>query len=207
VIVRSSLLKILATCLAAVCVTRAVAEEHRFAGRTREEWVGELDSGNRRQRSHAAWALSQFAVQEAGPQNTMVWLNELYLLVESDSPSVRYWGLVGLGQFLPKLAANHPARATAVQVLATSLKDQSPGARLAAAEALARAGQTSTALPVLVAALKDPQEATRIQAAMALENLGESARAALPEIKAATSDVSEYVKRISLRTVGKLEQP
>ena len=203
-IVRSSLL---ALCLAAVCWEGAVAEQPRFAGRTREEWVGILDSGNRRQRSHAAWALSQFAVQEAGPQNTMVWLNELYLLVESDSPSVRYWGLVGLGTFLTKLDASHPARATAIQVLAASLKDQSPGARLAAAEALARTGQSRMALPVLIAGLRDAQEATRIQAAMALENLGESARAALPEIKAATADASEYVKRISSRTVGKLEQP
>lgn len=203
-IVRSSLLAI---CLAAGCLASAVAEEPRFAGRTREQWVAVLDSGNRRQRNHAAWALSQFAVQEAGPQNTMLWLNELYILIESDSASVRYWGLIGLGQFLTKIDASHPARATAVQVLAASLKDRSPGARLAAAEALGRAGQSAKALPVLVEALKDPQDAIRIQAAMALENLGEAARPALPELNAATSDTSEYVKRISSRTVGKLAGP
>src|SRR5687768_3876967 len=133
-IARSSLV---AMCLVAVWSAGLLAEEARFAGRTREEWVAVLDSGSRRQRTHAAWALSQFAAQQAGPQNTMLWLNELYLLVESDSPSVRYWGLNGLGQFLTKIDPAHPARATAVQVLADSLKDKSPGARLAAAEALA----------------------------------------------------------------------
>ena len=199
---RSSLVAI---CLAAVWSAGLVAEETRFTGRTREEWVAVLDSGSRRQRSHAAWALSQFAVQEAGPQNTMLWLNELYLLVESDSPSVRYWGLVGLGQFLTKIDAGHPARDTAVQVLSAGLKDRSPGARLAAAEALGRAGQGNKALPVLVAALADSQEATRIQAVMALENLGQTAQPALPELKAAMTDASEYVKRISARAVGKLE--
>jgi HEAT repeat protein len=196
---------LLALCAGSLCPLWAAAEEPRFVGRTREEWTAVLDSGSRRQRSQAAWALSQFAVQEAGPQNTMVWLNELYLLIESDSPTVRYWGLTGLGQFLTKIDASHPARDTALQVLMDSLKDRSPAARIAAAEALGRAGRPGRALPVLTDALQNPQEAIRIQAVKALENLGPAARPVLAELQAATTDTSEYVKRISTRTVATLE--
>jgi HEAT repeat protein len=181
------------------------ADEPRIIGRTRQDLVRELESGSRRQRVHAAWALSQLAVQQAGPDDTMVWLNELYLLVESDSSSVRYWGLVGLGQFLSKLDRNHPARATAVKVLTEALADRSLAARVAAAESLALAGQPRDALPVLIDAMKSPQESVRIQAVSALERLGSSAAPARATLQAAAEDASEYVKRISTRALQRLE--
>lgn len=181
-------------------------EEPRFLGRTRREWVATYESGGRRERSHAAWAISNFAVEQVGPTNTTLWLNELCLLAESESPPVRYWGVLGLGRLLPKLEENSAARETAVAAIQSAMKDKSDGPRLAAAEALGRAGRVDAALPVLVAAMSSPQEAARIQAASALANLGSAARPALATLQAATTDPSEYVKRISTRAVAALEK-
>ncbi len=180
-------------------------EEPQYLGRTRQEWVAAYESGGRRERTHAAWAISNFAVEQVGPTNTTLWLNELCLLAESESPPVRYWGVLGLGRLLSKLEADPTARETALAALGAAMKDKSDGPRLAAAEALGRAGRVDTALPVLVAAMSSPQEAARIQAITALANLGSAARPALTTVQAATTDPSEYVKRISTRTVAALE--
>lgn len=181
-------------------------EEPRFLDRTRQEWVAAYESGGRRERLHAAWAISNFAVEQVGPTNTTLWLNELCLLAESESPSVRYWGILGLGRLLPKLEENSTAHETAVAAIQSAMKDKSDGPRLAAAEALGRAGRVDAALPVLVAAMSSPQEAARVQAASALANLGSAARPALAALQAATTDPSEYVKRISMRAVAALEK-
>jgi HEAT repeat protein len=182
----------------------ARGEEPQFVGRTRQQWVAEYDAGGEQQRSHAAWALSQFAVQQAGAADSMLWLNQLVQLVESNSPTVRYWGLTGLGQFLGKLDADHLARATGRDALQNSLNDTSASARVVAAEALARLGKPQSALPVLVAAMQSPQESVRIQATSALASLGETARPALPTLQRATTDDSEYVKRIASRAIARL---
>lgn len=182
----------------------ARADEPQYVGRTRQQWVAEYDAGGEQQRSHAAWALSQFAVQQAGAADSMLWLNQLIQLVESNSSTVRYWGLTGLGQFLGKLDADHPACASALAVLQDSLKDTSASARVVAAEALARSGRPQAALPVLVEAMQHPQESVRIQATSALASLGEAARPALPTLQRATTDDSEYVKRIAARTIARL---
>ena len=55
------------------------------------------------------------------------------------------------------------------------------------------------------AAMSDPQDAVRIQAIAALEKLGESARPGEATLRAATTDSSEYVKRISTRALIKLD--
>jgi hypothetical protein len=183
------------------------AEEPRFLGRTRQEWVSALESSGRRERTHAAWAISQFAVDEVGPTNTMLWLNELCLLAESESPTIRYWGVLGIGRLLQKVEPGHPARTTAIAALTTVLKDQSPGPRVAAAEALAVAGQAGEALPVLVLAMSSPQESVRIQAVSSLEKLGPAVQPAVATLEAATSDSSEYVKRIAGRALAKLKGP
>jgi HEAT repeat protein len=85
------------------------------------------------------------------------------------------------------------------------LDDKAAAPRLAAAAAIGQLGQAGKALPVLVAAMKDPQDATRIQAVAALELLGAAARPAEPTLRAATTDSSEYVKRISARALEKLQ--
>jgi hypothetical protein len=181
------------------------ADEPRFLGRTRKDWVGELDaSAGRRRRTHAAWALAQMAEREAGPTDTMVWLNELFLLCEDESASVRYWGQLGVQRFVGELPPNHPARASTIKLLNDAAADSSQAARIVAAQTLAQLGHADQALEVLVDALQNPQESVRIQAIAALEQLGPAARPAIDSIRAATSDSSEYVKRISTRALESL---
>jgi HEAT repeat protein len=194
-----------ATLIATFSNSTLKAQEPRFLGRTRQEWVAAYESGGRRERTHAAWAISNFALEQIGPTNTTLWLNELCLLAESESPSVRYWGVLGLGRLLPKLKDDPTARETTLAALGAAIRDRSDGPRLAAAEALGREGRVDAAMPVLLAAMNSPQEATRIQAITALANLGSAARPALDTLQAATTDPSEYVKRISTRAVAALE--
>jgi HEAT repeat protein len=198
-------LLISAVCLLAGAANTARADEPRFLGRTRKEWVSELEaSAGRRRRSHAAWALAQMADREAGPTGTMVWLNELFLLCEDESSTVRYWGQLGVQNFALKLPPNHPARASTIKLLMDAATDSSLAARIVAAKTLAQMGHADQGLEVLVDALQDPQESVRIQAIAALEKLGPTARPAEAALRVATSDPSEYVKRIATRALETL---
>jgi HEAT repeat protein len=183
------------------------AAEPLFLGRTRQDWVDQLDSGQRRLRAPAAWAIQQFALDEINRENELVWLNELLLLTESNSSTARYWGTVGLGRMIDKLPAESPARTTAFKALPTLLEDGSPAVRIAAADALLSAPDRTSALAVLVELLAHPQEAVRIQAVTALERWGDDARPAAGALQKATIDASEYVKRISSRSLAKLAAP
>jgi HEAT repeat protein len=166
--------------------------------------VDQLESGQRRQRSHSAWAIQQFAVEQIGARDELVWLNELLLLTENPNPSARYWGTVGLGRIVTRLPAESAARAKALEALPTLFDDSSPAVRVAAADALLPAADRTAALGVLVEMLAHPQEAVRIQAATALERWGEAARPGQSAILKATNDTSEYVKRIAARAAKKL---
>ena len=184
-----------------------LADEPQFLGRTREQWIAMLESGDRRHRTYSAWAIAEFAVEQTDAQNAMVWLNELLILTESTTGfAVRYWGAVGLGRAASKLDSDHPARVKAVEVLQQLLTDTSLGVRLAAAEWLGRLGRTRRALPVLVSAMSNSEEAVRVQAVAALEQWGPAARPAIETLRAATKDSSEYVKRISTRALQRLEE-
>jgi|GEM_PF-1397537 len=192
-------------CLALAISGRTAADEPQFLGRTKMQWIDSLEAGQRRQRSQAAWALQEFAVREVNDDNSLVWLNELLLLSENGSPSVRYWGAFGIGRFIGKLDAHVPARVKALEALPALLKDPYPAVRIAAADALLPASDRAAALAVLTQSLADPQEAVRIQAATALERWGELARPATATLRKATSDPSEYVKRIATRALEPLE--
>jgi len=193
-------------CMMPVMTGLVTAEEPRFLGRTRLEWIDGL-ALSRRQRSHAAWAIQEFAVGQADRENGLLWLNELLLLTESPtSPSVRYWGTLGLGRLCQKLEPTAPARIKAQEALPLLLKDLSPAVRIAAADALLPATDKAAALALLVESLSHPQEAVRIQAIMALERWGEAARPAVASLRQATTDSSEYVKRISTRALEKLDR-
>ncbi|MCI0359153.1 MAG: HEAT repeat domain-containing protein [Planctomycetaceae bacterium] len=184
----------------------ASAQEPQFLGRTRMQWIDALESGQRRQRGHAAWAIQEFAIQQLASDNALLWLNELLLLTEShSSPSARYWGTFGLGRLIGKLEGNVPARVKALESLPRLLQDTSPAVRIAAADALRQSTDRAAALAVLVESLSHPQDAVRIQAAAALERWGEAARPAAARLEQATSDPSEYVKRIATRTLARLE--
>jgi HEAT repeat protein len=55
--------------------------------------------------------------------------------------------------------------------------------------------------------MESPQESVRIQAVAALAKLGPAARQAVATLTAATTDPSEYVKRISSRALAQLGEP
>jgi HEAT repeat protein len=182
------------------------AAEPTFQGRTRRQWVDQMEGGQRRQRSHAAWALQQFAFEQVSTENELVWLNELLLLTESNSSSAaRYWGAIGLGRMIVKLPDSSPARAKASEALPSLFADTSSAVRIAAADALLPTANRQSALAVLVAGLSHPQEAVRIQAATALDRWGQEARPASEALAKATTDSSEYVKRISTRALARLQ--
>ena len=186
--------------------TPAIGQE-AFLGRTVEQWSASLAGGKGQERVEAAWALAQIAGREAGSFGDHIQFAELVKLVSDSDPSVRYWGVLGLAGYARQLKANDGGRGAAINTLGPLLEDKAPAPRIAAAAALGQLGQAEKVLPVLVAAMSDPQEATRIQAIAALEQLGPAARPAEKTIRAATSDSSEYVKRISERAVKKLDAP
>ena len=91
-----------------------------------------------------------------------------------------------------------------VNTLLPVLDDKSAAPRIAAAEVLGLFGRVDKALPILESAMNDPQESVRIQAVAALEKLGSAARPAEKTLQKATSDSSEYVKRISQRALNRM---
>ncbi|MDX1948609.1 MAG: hypothetical protein SFU86_24695 [Pirellulaceae bacterium] len=195
--------------LVALCALPALsAAEPQLLGRTRDQWLADLDPNvDRRKRTLAAWALSEMAVQQAEGPDKLIWLNELLLLCEDESGTIRYWALAGVRRFALKLPADHAGRATAVTLFSDALIDSSVACRIVAAEGLTVLGAADKGLPVLVGTLANPQEAARIQAVSALERLGDTAQPAEQALQAATKDSSEYVKRISSRALEKLQPP
>jgi hypothetical protein len=204
---RSARFAVAALLLVLLGVGIATADNSRFLGRTHEDWAKALQSDDGQEYTQAAWALCQIAVAGAGTPSGKQGLDDLCLLARSDRPTVRYWGVLGLGRFVAQTQVGQAERTTARAALEAALKDETSGARLAAAEALALAGESNKGLPVLIEAMESPQESVRIQAVAALAKLGPAARPALATLKAATTDSSEYVKRISSRALAQLGEP
>jgi hypothetical protein len=96
--------------------------------------------------------------------------------LEDPDPAVRHWGAVALGT-LKKDAA------PAVPALERLLEDPSPVVRIAAAEALCRAGRPAKAVPVVAAELPSADVWTPLHAAIALQHVGGDARPALPAVR------------------------
>jgi HEAT repeat protein len=178
--------------------------EDAFLGRSLDQWSAAFTSTEGQQRVHAAWAIAQLTSHSAGGPNDQVHFAELVKLVSDGDATVRYWGVQGFDAFAQRLAGKDAGQTAVVNTLEPLLTDKSPAPRIAAASALGALGKADKALPVLVAAMSDPQDAVRIQAVAALERLGSAARPAEATLKAATSDSSEYVKRISERALSQL---
>jgi HEAT repeat protein len=193
----------LAAAMALLIVGGASAQD-AFLGRTAEQWSAAVAGGQGQQRVEAAWALAQIASREAGGPGDHIPFAELVKLISDSDPSVRYWGVLGLAGYAQQLKAGDSGRGAAIGALSPLLEDQAAAPRIAAAAGLGQLGQTDKALRVLVAAMSDPQDATRIQAVAALEQLGPAARPAEQTLRDATTDSSEYVKRISERALRKL---
>lgn len=167
-----------------------------FLGRSAKEWLVRFESPQPQQRAEAAWAIAQLAIDS--PDDPQI------LLVHGDA-TVRFWGVQGLQRIVRNARDNDPRRARVSMALRPVLSDSSPAVRIAAAETLALVGDAHESLRVLVESMSHPQEAVRIQAVAALEKLGEAARPAEATLRAATTDPSEYVKRISTRALQKLD--
>jgi HEAT repeat protein len=176
--------------------------QEKFLSRSVEEWSGALTSSSGPQRMHAAWAIAQLAGRQAGGPSDQIHFAELVKLISDSDPTVRYWGVMGLAGFAQRKEGG--GQTAVINTLQPLLEDKSPASRIAAAQTLGQLGHAKEALPVLVAAMDSPQESVRIQAVAALEKLGPAARPAEATLRSATSDSSEYVKRISSRAVEAL---
>jgi HEAT repeat protein len=192
--------------LAALLLSQAQGShaDDTFLGRSLDQWSAAFTSSEGQQRVHAAWAIAQFTARSAGGPKDQGHLAELVKLAGNGDATVRYWGVQGLDAYAQRLGANDAGQTAVVNTLQPLLADKSPAPRIAAACALGALGKTEKALPVLVAAMSDPHDAVRIQAVAALERLGTAARPAQDTLKVATSDSSEYVKRISERALSQL---
>lgn len=170
--------------------------KREFLGRSPEQWLARLQSQQPQERIEAAWALAQLAPGE--PQLAVK-------LLGSEDSTARYWGLQGLQRAVRDGSQLESVQKIAHDAFLPLLADESPAVRIAAAETLVLLGDPDRAIPSLVEALNHPQDAVRIQAVAALEKLGKAARPAEKRLHAATSDSSEYVKRISTRALQKLK--
>jgi len=189
-----------------LCGLNAVAgAQETFLGRSLDAWGEAVTSADQQKRSQAAWAIAQLAGKaERGPGD-QVCFAELVKLTSDGDATVRYWGVVGLGSYGQRGGVKDGGQTAVVNTLMPLLDDKSAAPRIAAAEVLGLFGRVDKALPILEAAMNDSQESVRIQAVAALEKLGSAARPAQETLRKATSDSSEYVKRISQRAVVSLE--
>ena len=174
--------------------------EEAFLGRSMDEWNEQFASSEGQKRVYAAWAIAQIAGQAQGEKD----LINLARLVHDGDTTVRYWGALGLDSFQKAASGDKRRIDVLADILQPLLGDKSAAPRIAAAQALAMMGQTEKALPILIAAMDDPQDSVRIQAVAALEKLGPGSRPAISTLEKATSDSSEYVKRISERSLVSL---
>lgn len=132
-----------------------------------------------------------------GPNAT----SEYVKYLEDLNPVIRYWATVGLHasyKFPVDMAFAGPA-------MQTRLQDPSVIVRIAAAQALCDWGQEKDTLPLLVQALKHPADKVRLFAVIALDKIGEKARPALTQIRAATEDSDDYVKRVATTVLNRLQ--
>jgi HEAT repeat protein len=118
-------------------------------------------------------------------------------------PTIRYWAVLGCVMLKEKCA---PAK----EALVAAIGDSSPHVRVVAAEALCRIGEADRALPVLTQhLLKHENAKIRLQAANSLDHLGMLAKPAWAQIRMATQDQDDYVKRATRYTAAILagEEP
>jgi HEAT repeat protein len=175
-----------------------------FLGRSAEEWNKQFASSDAQKRVYAAWAIAELPAVTADVAARQDRFESLNKLIHDADATVRYWGVLGLGRYAKKSSANEISEKKVSEALLPLLNDKSSAPRIAAAEAVCLLGQAEKGLPVIVAAMNDPQDSVRIQAAAALEKLGPAARPAISTLEKATSDSSEYVKRISERSLAAL---
>lgn len=110
-------------------------------------------------------------------------LPQLIERLGDDDVGVRFWAANGLANLGSKAA-------TAIDELTEALSDPSADVRVAAAQALCRAGRPGLGLPVLTNLVQHGRPWIRLSAANAIDYLGENARPAIPIMQKAMRDQS-----------------
>lgn len=121
--------------------------------------------------------------------------------ISSSDATVRYWGAMAI----LRNVGDSPQSVELLAIATSFLDDSSAAVQIVAAEAIALSSESESGFSRLASLCKHPQEAVRIQAIAAIERLGPEAESLRATIFEATSDSSEYVKRISTRTLAKLD--
>jgi arylsulfatase A-like enzyme len=160
---------------------------------------GAAAEGYEASRDDAAYPLEQILdLADVVTHRDVLGLQKAVGAMRSENESMRYWGAVGCVMLGEKAAG---ARAT----LLALLDDRSAAVRVVAAEALVRIGEADRALPVLQTLLLKHEDArVRLQAANSLDHLGALAKPAWAQIKMATNDKDDYVKRATRYTAAVL---
>lgn len=126
-------------------------------------------------------------------------LEGLMKAMADTAPAVRFVAAMALGDLGEEAEV-------AAEVLRGAIEAGPAYVRVAAARALCLMGLVEEGLPVLREELRNQdQEVVRHYAAMALEDIGEAARPALDDLRAATKDKYDLVKRVATRTSEILE--
>jgi len=157
-----------------------------------DPWQARLDTSNLRKR---LWKLK--ALDHKGVNAVYSYLPYL----DDAKPSIRYWAVVGLhasGRFAGDVAF-------AKSAVKARLVDSSVVVRIAAAHALCDWGAERDGLPVLAAALKHPTDKARMFAIVALDRLGMKAAPLRNHIQAAAEDSDDYVKRVALTVLSRVD--
>lgn len=160
-------------------------EMHRRAEGSTQYEVGQ---------SEEAYPLNRILpVAELAGERDAANLPALLKLLDDDEPTVRWWATLGL------LMLGEQAR-PAASALVSSLADESPLVRVAAAESLFQLGMADQARAALIDALSDPTPFVRLRAIDALYRMGSHAKPAMPAISGATLEgiyPAEYVNRMT----------
>lgn len=157
---------------------------------------GEVGEGYVDSRDDAKYPLVEImALADIAARGDRAGLPMLRKSLRHANPTMRYWAATGL-VILGKSAV--PAQGD----LLTGAKDMSPAVRVAAAEALCRAGFMDEGLIHLTDVLRTGSTVPpRLMALNALDSLGAAAIPALPAVKAAVADEDDYI----FRAAGYLE--
>lgn len=126
-------------------------------------------------------------------------VDELLKLAEDPDPAVRYWAITGIGA-LPEVSP--PGR----ESLEKHLNDKAGFVKVAAADALCRAGMNDQAIPVLGDCLADKNEWVRLKAINVLDRLGAKARSEKDKVSALKDDSNQYVVRVVTHVLESLDQ-
>ncbi len=178
-------------------LTRMRAECLQWMGQTHDLGLLPEYELNERSAANTPWEMGQdpkhnplprlLAAAEVANAMDRSQIPQLLKLLQADDSEIRWWGALGLVGLRNSASAAVPA-------LQKALTDASPSVRIAAAEALAQAGQPEQALPVLIAGLEHDSAIVRLMAMGVLDRMGPAARPALPAMRKARSKTKGHVE-------------